>query len=109
MRFELRVRMFFCNASGCAKSIFYEWLPAVLAAYARRTLRWVQVLTLLSLLVSANDAKRLGMVMALPGSASNFLRLANAQAPTGAKATAVGINDFAFGRGTTTERSSSTL
>lgn len=99
VRLELRVRKFFCDNGACARGVFCERLPGVLAAYARCTLRLTEVLTNLALLVSARDARRIGRVLGLPGSASGFLRLAHAYVPAVTVATAVGIDDFAFRRG----------
>src|SRR5689334_7477341 len=39
VRLELHVRRFFCPNPGCARLIFTERLPSVVAPYARRTLR----------------------------------------------------------------------
>ncbi len=99
VRLELRVRKFFCDNGACGRSVFCERLPGVLAAYARRTLRLAEVLTQLALLVSARDARRVGAVLGLPGSASGYLRLAHAYVPEPMTATVVGVDDFAFRRG----------
>ncbi len=97
VRLELRVRKFFCDNGACARSVFCERLPGVLAPFARRTLRLAEVLTQLALLVSARDARRVGRVLGLPGSASGYLRLAHV--PELMMETVVGIDDFAFRRG----------
>lgn len=99
VRLELRVRKFFCDNGACGRRIFCERLPGVLTVYARRTLRLTEVLAHLALLVNAHDARRVGGVLGLPGSASGYLRLAHAYVPEPSMATAVGIDDFAFRRG----------
>src|SRR5687768_6630072 len=38
-RLRLRVRRFFCDARACPRRVFAERLPAVVAPYARRTVR----------------------------------------------------------------------
>lgn len=99
VRLELRVRKFYCDNGACGRSIFCERLPRVLEAYARRTLRLTEVLTHLGLLVNAHDARRVGEVLGLPGSATGYLHLAHTNVPQPMVATAVGIDDFAFRRG----------
>src|SRR6266516_2008205 len=44
---ELHVRRFFCTNSECARQIFTERLPTVVAPYARRTTRLTDVFTLI--------------------------------------------------------------
>lgn len=47
VRLELHVRRFFCPNQECARSIFTERLPSVVAPYARRTTRLTDVFTLI--------------------------------------------------------------
>jgi transposase len=47
VRLELHVRRFFCTNQDCARQIFTERLPNVVAPYARRTTRLSDILTLI--------------------------------------------------------------
>ena len=47
MRLQLHVRRFFCTNPQCARQIFTERLPSVVAPYARRTGRLTDVFTLI--------------------------------------------------------------
>jgi transposase len=47
VRLHLHVRRFFCSNSECARQIFTERVPSVVAPYARRTTRLTEVLTLI--------------------------------------------------------------
>ena len=47
MRLQLHVRRFFCATPQCARQIFTERLPSVVAPYARRTRRLSDVFTLI--------------------------------------------------------------
>lgn len=47
VRLELHVRRFFCLNPQCARQIFTERLPTVVAPYARRTTRLTDVFTLI--------------------------------------------------------------
>jgi transposase len=47
VRLELHTRRFFCPNAECARQIFTERLPSVVAPYARRTTRLTDVFTLI--------------------------------------------------------------
>jgi len=47
VRLELHVRRFFCSNQECERQIFTERLPTVVAPYARRTTRLMDVFTLI--------------------------------------------------------------
>jgi transposase len=47
VRLELHVRRFFCLKKACARQIFTERLPNVVAPYARRTTRLGDLFTLI--------------------------------------------------------------
>jgi hypothetical protein len=47
VRLHLHVRRFFCSNSACARQLFTERVPSVVAPYARRTTRLTEVLTLI--------------------------------------------------------------
>ena len=65
VRLHLRVRKFFCRQPTCARRVFTERLPAVVAPYARRTTRLTEVVRLLAFALGgepgARIVKRLGM------------------------------------------------
>ncbi len=47
VKLELHVRRFFCRNTECARQIFTERLPSIVASYARRTTRLTDIFTLI--------------------------------------------------------------
>jgi transposase len=83
VRLELHVRRFFCSNQECARQIFTERLPTVVAPYARRTTRLTDVFTLIGFALGGEAGKRLVAGMGLSSSPDTLLRLIHAaQEPT---------------------------
>ena len=56
VRLHLRVRKFFCRQPTCARRIFTERLPQIVAPYARRTARLESILSLLAFALGGEAA-----------------------------------------------------
>lgn len=75
VRLELHTRRFFCQNTECARRIFTERLPTVIAPYARRTMRLSDVFMLIGFAVGGEAGKRLVEGMGLSTSQQTLLRL----------------------------------
>lgn len=97
VRLQLHVRRFFCTNPACARQIFTERLPSVVAPYARRTLRLTEVLTLIGFALGGEAGKRLASGMSLITSPDTFVRLIRSE-PEEQVATprVLGVDDFSF-------------
>ncbi|HEX4205774.1 MAG TPA: ISL3 family transposase [Ktedonobacteraceae bacterium] len=94
---ELHVRRFFCSNPECARQIFTERLPSVVAPYARRTARLMDVFTLIGFALGGEAGKRLVAGMGLATSPDTLLRLIHAQTEQPAPTLRVlGVDDFSF-------------
>jgi len=99
VRLELHVRRFFCTNQECARQIFTERLPNVVAPYARRTMRLTDVFTLIGFALGGEAGKRLAAGMGLATSPDTLLRLIRAQPEEQAPTPRVlGVDDFSFCR-----------
>jgi transposase len=97
VRLQLHVRRFFCSNPQCARLIFTERLPTVVAPYARRTTRLTDLFTLIGFALGGEAGKRLVVGMGLVTSPDTLLRLIRAQ-PEGRVPTprVLGVDDFSF-------------
>ncbi|HUY75928.1 MAG TPA: ISL3 family transposase [Ktedonobacterales bacterium] len=102
-RLELHLRRFFCDQSTCARRIFAERLPEIVAPYARRTVALADVFTLMGFALGGEAGARLARRMATlrtAPSADTVLRLIRRHAIRVAPPPRVlGVDDFAFQRG----------
>ncbi|MBO0794619.1 MAG: ISL3 family transposase [Ktedonobacteraceae bacterium] len=102
VRLELHVRRFFCPNPECARQIFTEHLPSVVAPYARRTTRLTDIFVLLGFALGGEAGKRLAAGMGLATSPDTLLRLIRTQPemrhPT---PRVLGVDDFSFLRART--------
>ncbi len=99
VRLELHVRRFFCTNQECARQIFTERLPNVVAPYARRTVRLTDVFTLIGFALGGEAGKRLVAGMGLATSPDTLLRLIHAQPEEQVPTPRVlGVDDFSFCR-----------
>jgi len=100
VRLELHVRRFFCSNQQCARQIFTERLPRVVAPYARRTTRLTDLFTLIGFALGGEAGKQLVEGMGLQASPDTLLRLIR-RAPEAALSTprVLGVDDFSFRRG----------
>jgi transposase len=97
VRLQLHVRRFFCSNSECARQIFTERLPSVVAPYARRTTRLTEVLTLIGFALGGEAGKRLASGMSLVTSPDSLLRLIRTQPEEQIPTPRVlGVDDFSF-------------
>ncbi len=100
VRLELQVRRWFCTNPACARRIFAERLPAVVAPYARRTARLASVVEALALAVGGEAGARLLATLGTPLSADtllNVIRQATRPAPPPLRV--LGIDDWSWRRG----------
>lgn len=97
VRLELHVRRFFCSNQECARRIFTERLPSVVAPYARRTARLTDVFTLIAFALGGEAGKRLVTGMGLATGPDTLLRLIRAQEEDlAATPRVLGVDDFSF-------------
>jgi transposase len=100
VRLHLRVRKLFCRQPTCARRVFTERLPEVVAPYARRTTRLTEIVRLLAFALGgepgARIAKRLGMA-ASPATLLRLIRRTAVVAPPTPRA--LGVDDWAFRKG----------
>jgi transposase len=93
-------RRFRCRRSDCPRRVFCERLPAVTAAYGRRTHRLVEALQALGLALGGRPAARLAVKLHTPTSRMTFLRLVRALPDPAARTPRVlGVDEWAFRRG----------
>jgi transposase len=96
----LRVRRFRCHNAACARRTFAERLPGLLAPYARRTHRLAAAQGAVAVALGGAAGARLFPRLAMPASADTLLRLVRAlPLPTPPTPTALGVDDWAFKRG----------
>jgi transposase len=97
---HLRVRKFFCRQPTCARRVFTERLPTVVAPYARRTTRLTEVVRLLAFALGGEPGARIVKRLGMAASPATLLRLirrtAVASTPT---PRALGVDDWAFRKG----------
>ncbi len=99
VRLQLHVRRFFCSNPECARQIFTERLPTVVAPYARRTTRLTDVFTLMGFALGGEAGKRLAAGMGLSTSPDTLLRLLHEASDTSHPTPRVlGVDDFSFRR-----------
>src|SRR5215471_14503621 len=97
VRLQLHVRRSFYPNQPCARQIFTERLPTVVAPYARRTSQLTDVFTLISFALGGEAGKRLVAGMGLSTSPDTLLRLIRAQPESPVPTPRVlGLDDFSF-------------
>ena len=97
VRLELHIRRFFCTNAECARQIFTERVPTVVAPYARRTMRLTEVFTLIGFALGGEAGKRLAAGMSLVTSPDTLLRLIRAQPEEQVPTPRIlGVDDFSF-------------
>jgi transposase len=102
IRLALHVRRFFCLNPDCARSIFTERLPALVAPWARRTQRLVRHHQAVALALGGAAGARTAADVAPPTSRNTLLRDIR-RIPERAQATPshLGVDDFAKRKGRT--------
>lgn len=102
VRLELHIRRFFCCHPECARQIFTERLPSIVAPYARRTTRLTDVFLLIGFALGGEAGRRLAAGMSLATSPDTLLRLIRAQPEEESPTPRVlGVDDFSFLRAKT--------
>jgi transposase len=100
VRLQLIVRKFVCRNRDCARRIFTERLPDLVAAYARKTDRLVTALQTIGVALGGNAGARLAARLRVPTSAATLLRLVRrAPIPSVPGLQAVGVDEWAWRRG----------
>jgi transposase len=96
----LLVGKFFCLNNTCPRRIFTERLPAVVAAWARRTARYTDRLKAMALALGGAAAARLSHQMGYGYSRNSLLRLITSlPLPTLPPPRILGVDDFALRKG----------
>jgi transposase len=100
VRWQLRMRKFFCDNLVCPRQIFTERAPTVVAPWARRTLRLAQRLIAYGVALGGEAGTRLTARLGLRTSPTTLLRLVRA-APTPPEAApqVMGVDEWAWRRG----------
>jgi transposase len=97
---QLTVRKFVCRNRACARRIFTERLPDLVAPYARKTHRLIAALRAIGVALGGNAGARLAGLLRLPTSPATVLRLVRTTPLSYPPALqAVGIDEWAWRRG----------
>ena len=100
VQIHLRVRKFFCRQPTCSRRIFTERLPAVVAPYARRTVRLTEVVRLLAFALGGEPGARIANRLGMATRPATLLRLIRRTAVSEAATPRVlGVDDWAFRKG----------
>src|SRR5215218_10801449 len=98
---EIRVRRFFCDEPSCERRIFCERLPEV-AARARKTSRLEEALLAIALKLGGRAGARLALELGIVAARDTLLRrIKGAPLPEVGKVRILGVDDFAFKKGST--------
>jgi transposase len=102
VQLRLQVHKFFCTARDCARTIFTERLPQVLAPRARRTQRLVRAQQRIGLALGGAAGERLAAEIAHPASVDTLLSaVRQAPLPPAPAPHKIGIDDWAKRKGQT--------
>ena len=100
VRWQLRVRKFFCDNPACSRQIFTERLPTVAAPWARRTLRLAQCLLACGIALGGQAGARLAARGRGRTSPDTLLRLVRvAPVPPASAPQVIGVDEWAWRRG----------
>ena len=100
VRLDLQVRRWFCANPACARQIFAERLPTVVAFYARRTARLASVVEALALALGGEGGAGLLATLGTPLSADTLLSaIRRAARPDPPAPRVIGIDDWSWRRG----------
>jgi transposase len=100
VRFQLRVRRFFCDQPRCSIAIFSERVPSLVGHYSRRTPRQAQTLDQIGYALGGEAGARLATSLGISISADTLLRRLH-QRPAGGGPTprVLGVDDWARRKG----------
>jgi transposase len=98
---EVLARRFFCDEPSCERKIFCERLPEV-AARARKTHRLEEALLAIALELGGRAGARLALELGIVAARDTLLRrIKGAPLPEVGKVRVLGVDDFAFKKGST--------
>ena len=98
---EVRARRFFCEEASCERRIFCERLPEI-AARARKTDRLEQALLAIALELGGRAGSRLALELGIVAARDALLRrIKGAPLPEVGRVRVLGVDDFAFKKGST--------
>lgn len=108
VRLHLHVRRFLCQNNQCERKTFAEPFAGLVVAYARRTLRQTHVLRELAFSLGGKPGAHMAATLVCQVSRDTLLRLLRrSPLPPAPVPQVLGIDDWAWRRGHTYERSSS--
>jgi hypothetical protein len=91
------VRKFVCRHLHCARRIFTERVPELVAAYARKTHRLIAALQAIGVALGGQAGARLSKRLGLPASRDTLLRLVRRlPLPVIPPLRAIGVDDWAY-------------
>jgi transposase len=100
MRLDLHVRRFFCETAACRRRIFTERLPAVVAPYARRTVRLDAWFTVVGLALGGEAGARLLRTLGVLSSPDAVLvHIRSTPCPSLPCSRVIGVDDWSYRRG----------
>src|SRR5215211_2594466 len=98
---EVLAKRFFCDEASCERKIFCERLPEV-AARARKTVRLEEALLAIALELGGRAGARLAVELGIVAARDTLLRrIKGAPLPEVGKVRVLGVDDFAFKKGST--------
>ncbi len=98
----VRARRFFCDEASCERRIFCERLPEKIAARARKTDRLEEALLAIALQLGGRAGARLAEELGILAARDTLLRrIKGAPLPEVGKVRVLGVDDFAFKKGST--------
>jgi transposase len=98
---EVRARRFFCDEASCERRIFCERLPEI-AARARKTDRLEEALLAIALELGGRAGARLAEELGIVAARDTLLRrIKGAPLPEVGRVRVLGVDDFAFKKGST--------
>ena len=101
VKLDVRVRRFFCDEASCQRRIFCERLPEV-AARARKTDRLEKALLAIALELGGRAGARVALELGIVAARDAILkRIKDAPLPKVGKVRVLGVDDFAFKKGST--------
>ncbi len=99
--FKIGARRFFCDESSCERKIFCERLPDV-SARARKTMRLEEALLAIALELGGRAGARLALELGIVAARDTLLkRIKGSSVPEVGRVRVLGVDDFAFKKGST--------